>query len=154
MRVNKKKVLISAMVLIAGMQLIRPAKNLSAGASPNDMNTKYPIPADVQTILKRSCYDCHSNNTNYPWYYEVEPMGWGMAWHTNDGKKHFNFDEFASYTPKRARHKLEELVKEVQEGEMPLSSYLWIHQDAKLTPEEVRKITNWADSLRAAIPEM
>jgi Haem-binding domain len=128
------------------MQFIRPSKNINIGIQANNITNIVAIPADVNAIFQKACYDCHSNNTKYPWYAEVMPAGYFLANHVNDGKKHFNFDEFASYKPKKALHKLEELANEVQQGEMPMDSYTWIHKDAKLTDAEKKIIVNWAGS--------
>ena len=146
-----KKIILLLFALIAIAQFIRPAKNVSAAAGPNDISAKYPVPADVSALLKRACYDCHSNNTNYPWYAEVQPSGWWLASHVNDGKRHLNFSEFAAYTPKRAKTKAGEIVDEVEEKKMPLKSYTWMHPEARLTVEEIKLIIAWAEDLEAKI---
>lgn len=146
-----KKILLGVVVLLAAAQLVRPAKNLSTAAGPDDISVKHPVPARVGTVLQKACYDCHSNNTHYPWYAEVQPVGWWLRWHVNDGKRHLNFSEFGAYTAKRAGKKLEELADEVAQREMPLSSYTWLHPEARLTPEEIKLVADWAESLRAEI---
>lgn len=146
-----KKIILLLFALIAIAQFIRPAKNVSAAVGPNDISAKYPVPADVSALLKRACYDCHSNNTNYPWYAEVQPAGWWLASHVNDGKRHLNFSEFAAYTPKRAKTKAGEIVDEVEEKKMPLKSYTWMHPEARLTVEEIKLIIAWAEDLEAKI---
>ena len=109
------------------------------------------MPADVSALLKRACYDCHSNHTNYPWYAEVQPAGWWLAEHVKDGKRHLNFSEFAAYTSKRAKTKAGEIIDEVEEKKMPLKSYTWMHPEARLTVEEVKLIIAWAEDLEAKI---
>lgn len=146
-----KKIILLLFALIAIAQFIRPAKNVSAAAGPNDISAKYPVPADVSALLKRACYDCHSNNTNYPWYAEVQPSGWWLASHVNDGKRHLNFSEFAAYAPKRAKTKAGEIVDEVEEQKMPLKSYTWMHPEARLTVEEIKLLIAWAEDLEAKI---
>lgn len=146
-----RKVLIALLVVLVVIQFIRPEKNQAAGPSPNDISTKYAVPANVQTVLKRSCFDCHSNNTVYPWYDNIQPVSWWLNHHVEEGKGELNFSEFASYSPKRAKHKLEEIGESVTEGWMPLDSYLWIHHDAKLSPEEAKLIADWAGGLEKQI---
>jgi hypothetical protein len=101
--------------------------------------------------LEKACYDCHSNNTVYPWYANVQPVGFWLDDHVNEGKGELNFDEFLTYPPKKARHKMEKVVEEVKEGGMPLDSYTWIHKNALLTPEEKTEITAWADNIAKQI---
>ena len=133
------------------IQFIRPAKNKTQGISNNDISKIYSVPAGVETILKTSCYDCHSNNTVYPWYAQVQPAAWWLDEHIKDGKKELNFSEFKSYTIRRQYKKLEEINELVKKGEMPLDEYLWIHKNAKLNEQQKLTIANWATSLRDTI---
>ena len=150
-----KKILISLLVALIVLQAFRPAKNLSGDRS-KDISTFYKVPTEVQTILDRSCADCHTNKTNYPWYSEVQPISWWLSDHVNDGKKHFNLNNFANLRIAVQNHKLEELIDEIKEGEMPLESYTLIHTNAKLSDDEKVLVTNWAqgimDSLKANYP--
>jgi Haem-binding domain len=148
------------LVLLAGfviIQFFRPGKNTATGSSPNDITAKYAVPADVQQILKTSCYDCHSNNTVYPWYSNIQPVAWWLKDHIDEGKRELNFSEFAAYRIGRQYRKLEEINKEVKEGEMPLSSYTLIHKDAKLSDAQKLAIAGWVtalrDSIKAQYPE-
>lgn len=140
--------LLLAFVII---QFFRPAKNKSEGTSKNDISTLYAVPQDVQDILKTSCNDCHSNNTVYPWYAEIQPVAWWLNSHIEDGKKDLNFSEFATYRIRRQYKKLEEINELVKENEMPLDSYLWIHKDAKLSDQQKLTIANWAEAVRDSI---
>lgn len=148
----KPKILLALVLLGLAVQFIRPAKNLGVSEGPDFIGAKHPVPAEVRTVLARSCYDCHSDRTNYPWYAEIQPVGWWLAYHVNDARKHLNFSAFARYEPKRAEHKLEELVEKVEQGEMPLHSYLWLHRNARLSAAEQRLLTDWAENLRRTIP--
>lgn len=142
-----KKLLIILLIAFVIIQFFRPEKNRSA-QSPNDISTLYAVPADVQPILAKACNDCHTNNTKYPWYAEIQPVAWWLADHVEEGKKELNFSEFASYRLRKQYHKMEETAEMVKEGEMPLNSYTWMHGDAKLTTEERQKLTAWADGVR------
>ncbi|MBP6432524.1 MAG: heme-binding domain-containing protein [Ferruginibacter sp.] len=148
------QILLLAFIVI---QFIRPAKNKSEGVSANDITTKYAVPQDVVTVLKTSCYDCHSNNTNYPWYANIQPIAWWLDDHIKEGKRELNFSEFAAYRIGRQYRKLEELNEEVKENKMPLESYTIIHKDAILSEQQKLLLANWVttlrDSIKAQYPE-
>jgi mono/diheme cytochrome c family protein len=132
------------------IQFFRPAKNTASGpeAFAKDIATAHTVPADVQLIFQKACYDCHSNNTEYPWYSYIQPVAWWLGDHVKEGKKELNFSEFAGYSIRRKYKKLEEINKEVKEGEMPLESYTLIHTNAKLTDADRLAIATWATALR------
>ena len=141
-----KKIAYFLLVALIVIQFFRPEKNQSTGPQANAIANKYAVPANVQEIMKRACNDCHSNNTIYPWYDKVQPVSWWLANHVNEGKRELNFDEFLTYSPKKAHHKLDEVIEMVKEGEMPLNSYTWTHRNAILSQEEKVAITDWASS--------
>lgn len=93
-------------------------------------------PEKIVKIMRTSCYDCHSNETQYPWYSSISPISWFLKNNINEGRKHLNFSTFAVYEPKRQLHKIEECIEMVEKKEMPLESYYVGHQDAKLTDEQ------------------
>jgi hypothetical protein len=132
-------------------QAVRPFSNHGAVAGPNHISAKAPVPADVENILQRACYDCHSNATTYPWYANLQPVGWWLERHVRDGKRHLNFSEFASYSAKRATRKLEETVDLVRKHQMPLDSYTWMHHDARLSDAEIKTLADWATNTRRAL---
>lgn len=147
----KKILRISTQAFVVALVLIqfwRPQKNMSPTPGPQDIALRYRVPTNVQSLLQRACYDCHSNHTNYPWYAAVQPVRWWLDSHISEGKEHLNFSAFGSYTTKRVVKKLEEIADEVDQHTMPLKSYTWVHPEARLTPEEIRLITDWADALR------
>jgi len=142
------QLLLLAFIII---QFFRPEKNKAEGISSKDISTRYPVPAQVQSILKTSCYDCHSNNTAYPWYAEIQPVAWWLNEHIQDGKKDLNFSEFTGYSIRRQYRKLEEVNDLVKNDAMPLNSYLWIHKEAKLDDQQKLVIANWVTTLRDSI---
>lgn len=142
------QILLFAFIVI---QFFRPTKNKAAEISNNDISKIYQIPQDVQSILKTSCYDCHSNNTVYPWYAEIQPAAWWLEHHINEGNKELNFSEFASYRIGRQYRKLEEINKEIKEDEMPLDEYLWVHKAAKLNEQQKLLLATWVTALRDTI---
>jgi hypothetical protein len=146
----KKLFLGLALLFLAG-QFVRPAKNLSPAPGPQDITAKATVPAEVQLVFAKACYDCHSDQTRYPWYAEVQPVGWWLASHIRDGKRHLNFSEFGAYNAKTADRKLKQIARTVNSGFMPLHSYTWIHRDAILTAAEIKLISDWADATRAQI---
>lgn len=145
------------LVVIIGIQFIRPEKNVS-NVKTYDISTKYTIPDTVAAILKVACNDCHSNNTTYPWYAEVQPLGWWLNDHINEGKRHLNFSEFTNRPIAVQNHRFDETIEQVKEKEMPLPSYTYLgrHAGAKLTENQREMIINWAqsqmDMLKAQYP--
>ena len=148
-----RKILVGLLIALVVIQFIRPEKNNAAGPSPDRIQTAYEVPGNVQQILDKACMDCHSNQSRYPWYNNIQPVAWWIEDHIEEGKGELNFDAFASYKPKRQHHKMEEIVEQVKEGEMPLESYTWMHKEANLTQEEKEILTNWAGQLQKLIAE-
>jgi hypothetical protein len=105
-------------------------------------------PPGVAAVLRKACYDCHSNETRWPWYSEVAPISWWLADHVDHGRSHLNFSEWTRLEPGKRRDKLEEIDEEVGEGAMPLSSYKIMHSSARLTEEERNRIRSWARAER------
>ncbi|WP_395802307.1 heme-binding domain-containing protein [Daejeonella sp.] len=143
-----KKLLLAFLAIFVLIQFFRPEKNQSAQASSNDIFASFPASESTKLIVQTACYDCHSNNTVYPWYSEIQPVAWWLADHVNEGKSELNFSEFLTYKPKKADHKLEEVIEMIQQGEMPLKSYTLIHSNAKLSEAQKIEIINWAQSIR------
>ena len=126
------------------MQLYQPARNESYEQELTANFTKmYDVPKNVETTLRTSCYDCHSNNTNYPLYSYMQPARFFMEEHIKDGKKDLNFNEFGRYSKREQGSKLEAIVKKIKSDEMPLASYTLIHKNAILTPTQKEEIINW-----------
>jgi len=146
-----KKVGLGLLGLLVVAQFIRPSKNNGNAEDPNDINQVVKVPDNIRLILNTACYDCHSNHTNYLWYHEIMPLGWWLNHHVEEGKEHLNFSEFATYNKERQDHKLEETEEEVEEKEMPLSSYTWTHKNAKLTEEQIKQVKEWVDAARKEI---
>jgi hypothetical protein len=146
-----KKVLVVLLVILVVIQFIRPDKNIGNSYGANDVTQAIATSNEVKIILDKACMDCHSNNTSYPWYNNIQPVAFWLANHVDEGKEELNFSEFKTYKLKRQDHKLEEVVEMIQEGEMPLSSYTITHGDAKLTEAEKSLLINWANEGRKAL---
>lgn len=139
-----KLVLLILLGIFLILQFIRPEYNTGEIKGENDIYQVVEIPEEVETILAKACFDCHSNHTEYPWYSQIQPFGWWIANHVDEGKEELNFSEFKSMPQKAQLHKLHETIEMIEDNEMPLESYTWIHSDAKLTPEEKELVINWA----------
>jgi len=146
-----KRTFIALLAALGVMQFIHPTPNANAEINANDITRNYTVPDSVQVILKKACYDCHSNNTRYPWYSKIQPVAFWMNDHIKEGKSHLNFSEFNTYLPAKKAKKLHGVAKSIDEGEMPLDSYLWIHKDAKLTDAQKTMIEQWAEGLSKQI---
>ncbi|MEO7989931.1 MAG: heme-binding domain-containing protein [Chryseolinea sp.] len=144
----KKKIGIGLLTALILLQFVRPTRNVSEQIiTENDISKKYAIADPVHQILVKKCYDCHSNNTHYPWYTNIQPVGLWMQHHVNEGKEELNFSEYKAYSERKAYHKLEEIFDATNEGWMPLDSYLWIHKEAKISQEDRDAINDWIKSL-------
>ena len=147
-----KTILVTLLVILIIIQLFHPAKNISkAPESPNDIAAMYTEPDNVHTILAKACNDCHSNNTRYPWYNNIQPVAWWLNDHIQEGKHELNFNEIGTYNLRRQYNKMKEVKEQVKEGEMPLGSYTIIHTDARLSDQEKTTLINWAGSIQKAM---
>lgn len=138
-------------LLIIAIQFFDTDKNISSTPSENAIEKHYQMSSHVQGLLKTSCYDCHSNNTAYPWYNNIQPVKWWLADHVNSGKRHLNFDEFNTYSKEKKLKKLDEITETVRSGEMPLTSYTVIHHDAKLSSAYKSEIEKWVVEVKKQI---
>lgn len=146
-----KPVLAGLAIIALAVQVIRPETSTGPTDPSLGIEAAVPVPAGIVSTLRNSCYDCHSNETVYPWYAHVMPVGWYLADHIDHGKKHLNFSEFTSRSLRRQYHALEEIGEMVGQGEMPLSSYLILHRDAALSPAQRDSLLAWVGDARAAM---
>lgn len=131
-----KKLLVILLVAFVLIQFFPIDKNNPAPTPGMDFIRIKNTPEETAQILRNSCYDCHSNESTYPWYSNVQPVGWFLRDHIDEGRRKLNFSTFATYEPKRQAHKLFESQEELLEGKMPLDSYVIGHPEAKLTDEQ------------------
>ncbi|NPA66881.1 MAG: heme-binding domain-containing protein [Epsilonproteobacteria bacterium] len=110
---------------------------------PVDEKLTLKAPKEVMDIFQRSCFDCHSNRTKWPWYSSVFPMSWSVRDHVKNGRTALNFDKWNSYS-KEKQAKLRQNIATKAGRTMPLADYLWLHEDAKLTKSELETIQKWA----------
>ena len=143
-----KSILLALAVIFVLIQFIRP----SLANPPVDAAKKLQAPAPVASILDRSCRDCHSNETQWPWYTQISPVSWWLSDHVKDGRHELNFSEWNSFTARRKTRKLREICDQVKEAEMPLKNYLPLHPKAKLTDADRQTLCTWAKELSATLP--
>lgn len=143
-----KKIILSAVVFLVVAQLFRVDTTNPPLTPENDFITVVKAPEEVGQIIKTACYDCHSNETAYPWYFNVAPASWWLKNHINEGRRKLNFSTWSDYTAKRKDKKMKESAKMIQEGEMPLSSYTLVHRDAVLSSEQQKMLADFFSSIQ------
>ena len=147
-----KKILIIGSVIFLLIQLYQPARNLAYEQDLTANFTKvYTVPKNIETILRNSCYDCHSNNTNYPWYSYIQPARMLMESHIKKGKKDLNFNEWGNYSSRKQNNKLDRIAKQIKSNEMPLSSYTMIHKNATLSATQKKEVLDWISQLKDSL---
>lgn len=147
-----KKISIAILALLILIQFIPYEKNVS-GIQEYAISNDYEVPGNIKTIFENACNDCHTNQTQYPWYSNVEPFGFWLNSHIQDGKRHLNFSEFTNRPLAYQNHKLEETIEMIEQNEMPIPSYtyLGLHPEANLSEGEKQEIIDWAKSQMAML---
>jgi hypothetical protein len=148
-----RKFLLVLLIILIVIQFIRPEKNVGIAETPIDITHYTHVPDTIMAILKISCYNCHSNHTNYPWYAEISPVSLLLAWHIREGKKDLNFSNFSQYTQRRIKNKLTSIADQLENGEMPITSYMLIHPEAKLNEDQIRLVKGWTDNAKAQLDQ-
>ena len=138
-------VLVVAIVLV--IQVIPVERNVSTVPPGQSFEKTEKVPANVAAILKVSCYDCHSNNSRYPWYSELQPGAWFMAQHIKKGKEELNFDEFNNYSKRRKKAKIKSIISQIEKDEMPLKSYRMMHGNARLSADEKKELLDFFNTI-------
>ena len=146
-----KQILVVLLIVFMITQFMQPARNRSGQVLHTDISMIYDIPSNGYTLLKNACYDCHSNNTSYPWYFNIQPIGWFLARDIQNGKANLNFSEFGSISSRRQISKLQEVENRIKDGTMPLPVYQFMHPTARLTEEERRLLIEWIHKTKDTI---
>ena len=144
---HMKKILLYVIAVVVLIQLFRPTKNDSKNYT-NDISKEVVVTDEIQKIIETSCADCHSNATVYPWYAEIAPISWYLASHVNEGKEHLNFSEWTSYNKHQKEHILKNLKEVMTSHEMPLQSYLILHENAQLSKEQYEVFLTWVNTIK------
>lgn len=142
-----KKAVIIILILGIGIQFIPVPKNQSNEVPKSDFLQAIEVPITIQKIIKSSCYDCHSNNTNYPWYGRVRPFAWFLQQHIDEGKEELNFSTFQEYSGRMQREKIRSMISQIRDDEMPLKEYLWMHPEAEMSDSEKVQLIEYLEEL-------
>lgn len=146
-----KIILLILLVAFVGVQFIPTERNQTNIVPVTDFMLVNNVPNNIKNKLQVSCYDCHSNNTKYPWYNKIQPVAWFLEEHIKDGKKELNFSEWESLSNRRKASKLRSIIKQIESGEMPLNSYTLIHKDAKFSKVETNEMINFITQLKDSL---
>src|SRR5574341_1387874 len=153
MKKNLKWAAAASVAILAAIQFVGPEKTNPPVDAAQTIQANTQTTPEVAAIINRACRDCHSHQTQWPWHSHLAPVSWYLIDHVNDGRKHLNFSEWATYNPKRMSKKLEEMRDEVEQGAMPLKSYLLVHSEAKLSQDDIQKLGEWATAERQRISQ-
>ncbi len=141
-------VVVAVLVCLVIAQFFGPAKTNPAVDASQTIEARLQLTPPVAAILDRSCNDCHSNKTRWPWYSSIAPASWLVIDHVNEGRQNVNFSEWGRYTPRDVDSLLKQMCRETRAGVMPLNSYTPLHREAKLSTEDVKTLCDWTDAER------
>lgn len=148
-----KYLLLILLILFIAIQFFGIEKSVPEYNESGDFLSLYEPAQEVESIFRSSCYDCHSYETTYPWYSNIQPVAWWLQDHIDEGRDEMNLSLWNQYSPEDADHLLEEMVEMVEEEEMPLPSYTWTHSDARLTDQQRETLTDWISDLRTSLQQ-
>ncbi|MBT8245310.1 heme-binding domain-containing protein [Winogradskyella sp.] len=146
-----KIIAVVLLVAFVGIQFVPTERNQSDVVPKTDFMLVNSVPDHIKSKLQTSCYDCHSNNTQYPWYNKVQPIAWFLEDHIKEGKAELNFNEWDSLSNRRKKSKLRSIIKQIESDEMPLDSYTLIHKDASFSKTEKQELIQWVEQLKDSI---
>jgi hypothetical protein len=142
-----RKTWIFLIIVVTIIQFIQPKKNISIPLAESDISRVYSIPVEIHRMLTEKCYDCHSNHTKYPWYFNIQPIGWWFAANIYKGKLHLNFSEFKNYQSDKARLQLEAIIEKISDRAMPFKGLVLLHPYREITEDDEKAIHAWATAL-------
>jgi hypothetical protein len=148
-----KWIVAAGLLAAVGMQFFNPPLENPKVAPDEDFIAVSAPPAEIALLLRHACYDCHSDQTTWPWYSRVAPVSWFVAGHVNDAREAMNFSEWPKDDAESARKGLNRLVRQVQTGKMPLPSYTWMHPASRLTGAQREQLTDWAVKTAAGLKD-
>ena len=138
-----KIILLVLLIVFVGIQFVPTKRNQSAEIQDTDFMLVNSVPQNINNTIQTSCYDCHSNNTSYPWYNKIQPVAWLLETHIVEGKTELNFSEWDNYSKRRKKSKLKSIISQIEDNKMPLSSYTLIHKNANLSDNQKKEIIDW-----------
>jgi hypothetical protein len=139
------------LVVFVGIQFIPTTRNQSEYIPKTDFMLVHNVPKKIQNKLQVSCYDCHSNNTAYPWYNKIQPVAWFLEDHVKNGKAELNFSEWGSLSSRRKASKFRSIKKQIESNKMPLESYALIHRNALFTEAEKKQVIEYLLELQNSL---
>ena len=145
MRKTWKIIIVSIFALLIIIQFFQPEKNNKVANPKNDIVFSVEMSSMVKKKLVNACYDCHSEQTIYPFYNRVAPVSWILAKHIRDGKEQLNFSAWATYDKKKQIKLLNEICEVITEGEMPMKGYVMMHSKAVINEKELDEICAWTE---------
>lgn len=142
-----KVVIVALIVFLVAIQIFQPRRTNPNVANAKSLKARVHVPDDVYTALVHSCGDCHTDQTQWPWYSQIAPFSWVITDDVNEGRRHMNFEDWeAQQDPKQANDRLVDICQEIKKGGMPPFSYRLIHRDLELKPQEITSICEWSQS--------
>jgi hypothetical protein len=138
-----QRIIVVGLFALVGIQFIPANLNKQEVIPTSDIRHVYDIPDRVLNILETSCYDCHSNNTNYPWYSNIQPARMIMDHHVEEGKEELNFNEFKNYSDRRKKNKIKSIISQIEDGNMPIPSYALMHNDVRVSADDKKEVMKW-----------
>jgi hypothetical protein len=150
MNMARVKFVVSALVIfLVAIQLVQPKRTNPPVSPSRSLAAHVTIPPQVQATLMRTCGDCHSNQTVWPWFSHIAPLSWGITDDVNQGRRHMNFDDWeAQESAKVANDRVIDICKEIQTNGMPPFSYRIVHRASRLKMQEIELICSWSQSFR------
>ena len=142
-----KIILLILLIVFVGIQFVPTKRNQSESVPNTDFMIVNNVPNNIKATLQTSCYDCHSNNTSYPWYNTVQPVAWFLENHIEEGKAELNFSEWDNYSNRRKKSKLKSIVSQIKDNKMPLSSYTFIHKNTIISNNQKKEIIAWINEI-------
>ena len=145
---------VAVALVFVGLQFVPYERTNPPAEASRDIAAVMHLPPEVKTILARSCNDCHSNRTEWPWYAYVAPASWFVIDHVNEGRQNMNFSDWARYDSDEADHLLQDICQTVEHGTMPIYSYTLLHRDAHLSPTDVQTLCRWSEGERQRLASL
>lgn len=140
------------LLIVAALQFVRPERTNPPVDPADRLQAHLEVPAEVQAILDRSCRDCHTNETRWPWYSAVAPMSFLLVHDVTEGRDELNFSEWGQYDDETLDQQLDHICKQVTDGAMPLKPYALMHPEARLSSRDAERLCQWTSQVRAALP--
>ena len=142
------KIWVALLAAFIAAQFIPVNRQNPAEDPSRSLDAKEHVPPAVKTILSRSCQNCHSNETSWPWYSYVAPASWMIAHDVHAARKKMNFSKWGDYTAEKREEKLEEICEQINEGDMPDPKYLWLHRSARMSRSDRETVCQWTEDSR------